>query len=301
MNRNQEMSINQVAAYKRKLVETMIAFENFCDEHGITYYATGGTAIGAVRHKGFIPWDDDIDVCMLRPEYDRFVELRAKCEGTGYLIMDYHTPGNPVPFAKFVNMTTTLVEFDYNPISTGLFIDVFPLDNVSNDFEFTVRLKNRVIFNMQLYQRTTIDLDFSGQLRYLKGGHVKTVLKALKNKLIYKYQRNKYVKLLEDDEKALREVKGDSVLNYYTFYKIEKEIFPKEWFSGTIEMPFEDITVKLPIGYHEYLSKLFGDYMTPPPVEKQVSHHSHYYCNLTEHVNIDEVRRRLRKGEQYVM
>ena len=301
MKTDQEMNKNQLVAYKRKLIETMSAFINFCNEHDITYFATGGTAIGAVRHKGFIPWDDDIDVCMLRSEYDRFLGFRDKCEGTGYSIIDYHTSGNPAPFAKFVNMNTTLVEFDYNPISMGLFIDVFPLDNVSHDLESTIRLKNRVIFNMQLYQRTTFNLDCAGILRYLKGGHVNTVLKALKYKMIYKYQVDKYVKLLEDDDKALRDVKGNQVLNYYTFYKIEKEIFPKEWFSGTIEMPFEDITIKLPVGYHEYLSKLFGDYMTPPPVEKQVSHHSHYYCNLMEHVNIDEVKRRLRKGEQYVM
>lgn len=297
----QDMSPEMVKAFKQKLVETMSAFISFCAEHNITYFATGGTAIGAIRHKGFIPWDDDIDVCMLRSEYDRFVALREKCKGTGYEITDYHTKGNPTPYAKFVNMNTTLVEFDYNSVSSGLFIDVFPLDNVGGSLAETIALKNRIMANVQRYQRTTFDLDSISMMRYLKGMHLNTIFQAIKYKLIYKHQVTKHVQMLEEDDKALRSVVGDSILNYYTFYKVEKEIFPKAWFSDTVEKSFEDIAIKLPIGFHEYLSKLFGDYMTPPPVEKQLSHHSHYYCNLKEHLTIEEVRERLKNGERYAM
>ena len=296
-----EMSPEMLKVFKQKLVETMSAFIGFCAENNITYFATGGTAIGAIRHKGFIPWDDDIDVCMLRSEYDRFMALREKLKGTGFEITDYHSRGIPTPYAKFVNMNTTLVEFDYNPVSTGLFIDVFPFDNVGTNMAATIELKNRIITNMQRYQRTTFDLDCRSMMNYLKGMHLNTIFKAIKYKLIYKHQVEKYVQMLEEDDRALRSVVGECVLNYYTFYKVEKEIFPKAWFSDTVEKAFEDIVIKLPIGYHEYLSKLFGDYMTPPPVEKQISHHSHYYCNLKEHLTIDEVRKRLSKGERYVM
>ena len=295
------MSPEMLKVFKQKLVETMSAFIGFCAENNITYFATGGTAIGAIRHKGFIPWDDDIDVCMLRSEYDRFLALCDKCKGTGYEIMDYHSRGIPTPYAKFVNMNTTLVEFDYNPVSTGLFIDVFPLDNVGTNMAATIELKNRIMTNVQRYQRTTFDLDCRSMMNYLKGMHLNTIFKAIKYKLIYKHQVEKYVQMLEEDDRALRSVVGECVLNYYTFYKVEKEIFPKAWFSNTVEKAFEGIVIKLPIGYHEYLSKLFGDYMTPPPVEKQISHHSHYYCNLKEHLTIDEVRKRLSKGERYVM
>ena len=295
------MSPEMLKVFKQKLVETMSAFIGFCAENNITYFATGGTAIGAIRHKGFIPWDDDIDVCMLRSEYDRFLALCDKCKGTGYEIMDYHSRGIPTPYAKFVNMNTTLVEFDYNPVSTGLFIDVFPLDNVGTNMAATIELKNRIMTNVQRYQRTTFDLDCRSMMNYLKGMHLNTIFKAIKYKLIYKHQVEKYVQMLEEDDRALRSVVGECVLNYYTFYKVEKEIFPKAWFSNTVEKAFEGIVIKLPIGYHEYLSKLFGDYMTPPPVEKQISHHSHYYCNLKEHLIIDEVRKRLSKGERYVM
>ncbi|MBE6328081.1 MAG: LicD family protein [Bacteroidales bacterium] len=298
---NLEMSNEFVCAFKKCLIETMKVFITFCAENNIRYFCTGGTAIGAIRHKGFIPWDDDIDVCMLREDYDRFMSLRSKCNGSGYAIIDYHDKGNPAPYGKFVNMNTTLVETDCFPYSSGIFIDVFPLDNVKNDLEETKRIKEKVMSDMKLYQSSAYDLSWSEVFKYLMNGHLNSVRKVLQSKCIYQHQFAKLSNMLEENENVLRNINGDRVLNYYTFYKIEKEIFPKEWFSGTIEVPFEDIRINLPVGYHEYLSKLFGDYMTLPPVDKQVSHHSQYYCNLREHLSIEEIRRRLSKGEVYVM
>lgn len=301
MNCNIEMSDEFIVAYKRCLIETMKVFMNFCAEYNIKYFCTGGTAIGAIRHKGFIPWDDDIDICMLREEYDRFMSLRDKCHGTGYAIIDYHDKGNPIPYGKFVNMNTTLVESDCFPYASGLFLDIFPLDNVVENLEETKKIKNKVMSNVKLYQRTAFDLSCKDILKYLKNGHVRSVLKVLKSKCVYHHQYNKYVNILENDENMLRATEGDKVLNYYTLYKIEKEIFPKEWFAGTIEVQFEDIFIKLPVGYHEYLTKLFGDYMKLPPVDQQKSHHSQYYCNLREHLSIEEIRRRKDSGERYVL
>jgi lipopolysaccharide cholinephosphotransferase len=286
--------------FKRCLIRTMVAFMDFCNKHQITYFATGGTAIGAIRHKGFIPWDDDIDVCMLRKDYDRFLKLRKECTGMGYAIIDYHEKGNYIPYAKFVNMNTTLIEFDYHQHASGVFIDIFPLDNVVDDFNVTKEIKKKIMRNVQLYKRTTFDLSWGHMWKYICNKHLNTVSKVLKYKLIYHHQHDKYINILEKDESLLRNIEGDHILNYYTLYKLEKEIFPKEWFADTVEVTFEDIKIKLPVGYHQYLTKLFGDYMTPPPDDKQVSHHSKYYCNLKEHLTLSEIKERLNKGEKYV-
>lgn len=286
--------------FKRKLIETYLAFDKFCTENNILYFGVGGTAIGAVRHKGFIPWDDDIDVCMLRKDYDRFVSLKESCNKNEFAIIDYHDKGNPAVYAKFINMNTTLVEFDYNPYSSGLFIDVFPLDNVASDVDDVKILKDKIMSDVALYQRSAFDLCFRDILRYIAKGHLNTVARVLANKIVYRHKYSEYVKLLENDENMLRGIEGENVLNYFTFYKLEREIFPKEWFSSAIEVPFENVKMKIPVGYHEYLTKLFGDYMTPPPVNQQVSHHSHYYCNLKEHISMKEIRHRLANGERFV-
>ena len=83
-----ELTPEMTAAYKKSLLQTFKAFDCFCRKHGITYYAGGGTLIGAVRHRGIIPWDDDIDVLMLKEDYDRFIALKQECSNSDYRILD---------------------------------------------------------------------------------------------------------------------------------------------------------------------------------------------------------------------
>lgn len=122
-----ELTKTEFLAYRAKLIETFKAFDKFCEEHNLTYYAGGGTLIGAVRHQGIIPWDDDIDVLMLKPDYDRFLALKKQCKGTGYNILDYHDKGYYLPFAKFVDSNTSIWEMSQQQFVIGSFVDVFPL------------------------------------------------------------------------------------------------------------------------------------------------------------------------------
>jgi lipopolysaccharide cholinephosphotransferase len=154
---------------------------------------------------------------------------------------------------------------------------------------------------VEQYYTTTYNMDWEDIFKYLFHSHYYTALKGIRCKLGIKHKRNRLVSLLENIEENLRSIKGNKILNYYTFYKTEKEIFNKDWFANTIEVPFENITINLPVGYHEYLTKLFGDYMSLPPKEKQISHHSHYYCNLKERLTLKEVKTRVNNGERYVM
>ena len=113
--------------FKNKLLETFKAFIEFCNEHGIKYYACGGTLIGAVRHQGLIPWDDDIDVWMMPDDFKKFCSYRGKIQGH-YDIMDGRDDNYwLLSVAKFVDVDTTLWEEEEYPCVTGVYIDVFPL------------------------------------------------------------------------------------------------------------------------------------------------------------------------------
>lgn len=280
--------------HREILIETFKAFDKFCEIHNIKYFACGGTAIGAVRHKGIIPWDDDIDVCMLRDDYNRFIELKEKCKGTNYNIIDYNDKGYYLPFAKFVDVNTTIWEVKEIPFVIGVFIDVFPLNYVTNSVEINSRIQKKYNNYFYYYVETNKHYNilslyktnkFVGIKLYIKN----MLLKCIKPILFYRFKKiDNYIKENRN---------GNFLLNYYTPYKLEKEIFPIEWFQEQIEFPFEDTFIKLPNGYHNYLKQLFGDYMTPPSVEKQISHHNLYFMNLERKIIIDEIRDIKRYGD----
>lgn len=123
-----------LACFKKKLIETFKAFDDFCAKNDITYFAAFGTAIGAIRHKGIIPWDDDIDVFMDWENYKKFLDLRSELAGTDYDIISRRNSDYSLTYAKFYNKNTTLWERVNRKYSYGVFIDVEPLGYVC-DYE----------------------------------------------------------------------------------------------------------------------------------------------------------------------
>lgn len=110
--------------YKEILCNTMKSFINICKEHNLQYYACAGTCLGAIRHKGMIPWDDDIDVLMPRSDYDKFLALKQKLQGTGYEIVDSNNQFYNQWFAKFSDANTTIVEITDFPIVFGVYDNI---------------------------------------------------------------------------------------------------------------------------------------------------------------------------------
>lgn len=275
--------------HKEILIETFKAFDKFCDDNNIKYFACGGTAIGAVRHKGIIPWDDDIDVCMLRDDYNRFIELKEKCIGTKYCIVDYNDKGYYLPFAKFMDNNTTIWEAKENSFILGVFIDIFPLNYTNDSYKENKDFQHQYIKAFTDYVITQKRYSCTQLIKEQKLRGFKTYIKHLIFRNIQSLLFRRFKTL---DEQIRNNKEGNFLLNYYTPYKIEKEIFPKEWFQTQIELPFEDTFIKLPNGYEMYLTQLFGDYMVPPPVEKQESHHSLYFIDLDSRLSIDEIRRK---------
>lgn len=275
-------------AFNQHLCYCLQDFIALCEEHNITYFACGGTAIGAVRHKGFIPWDDDVDVYMLREDYNKFLSLRPNLAGTRYEIVDMANEGYCKSFAKFVDAQTTVWESEENPFIIGAYIDVFPLDAALDDMGRLRDVNFRYERLLDWYVRSFLTWDKASfsSFRDMKTSLMNVVLKM---------RRKSIKRQLDNMEREIASFQGESLFGYGYSPRFEREIFDRSWFSDTVEFDFEGIKIKLPIGYHEMLSKQFGDYMQLPPVEEQKTHHTRYFVDLTQRLSVEEVRAILKR------
>ena len=251
-------------------------FKNYiyiCEKYKLRYYILGGTALGAVRHKGFIPWDDDIDVGMPRYDYEKFLEVAPK-ELPEYLFLQTNiTDKNyPLNFAKIRNSNTSFIETRTQNIKMnhGIYIDVFPLDGYPS-------------FKAIAKMRQTLDIVISKSIKniFFYEKHIKKTLAGHINDIISHVFFKDYRKAVKLRDKLLKKYdyeKCDIVANYCGAWGL-KEVMPKSYFGNGTIGEFEGLKVMLPYDYDKYLTSLYGDYMTPPPPEKRISHH---YCTVID-------------------
>lgn len=274
--------------YKEILCNTMKSFINICKEHNLQYYACAGTCLGAIRHKGMIPWDDDIDVLMPRSDYDKFLALKQKLQGTGYEIVDSNNQFYNQWFAKFSDANTTIVEITDFPIVFGVYVDIFPLDEVGN-LDVAKKLHEEKSKYFDKYRRTFKKTFFRNCINLFIHMHIKTFLKEIYYASIGKVFKEHYFFKYKHAEDLIQKQRGQKCMCYGGFYGFEKELCEKEWFGKGVEVPFEDFSIIVPNNYHAYLTRFYNDYMTPPPPQYRESHHSRYFVDLDRRWDIEDV------------
>ena len=240
-------------------LDILKAFDIFCTSHGLHYYLAFGTLLGAVRHKGFIPWDDDIDVMMLRDDYMKLNELLK--EETIREDLKWHSIENGnslVPFGKIINVNTKANTYGED-IDQGIWMDVFPMDN---------------------YEKSSYDKTFYWKKIMVARGPLKWMLdkKSICRNIvhflfIFKSQKSISKKI---STIALSTPHTGTVINavWPTLYAKPYEVC---MFNETSDYQFENCIFKSVKDYDTFLSRCYGDYMKLPPKEKQITHDMEAY------------------------
>lgn len=281
--------------HKQILLYLLREFDRLCNVHGFRYYACGGTAIGAVRHNGFIPWDDDIDILMPREDFQKFVQLKSSFEGTDYELFHHSADNYFLPIVKFCYRKSSYWEMPQFPCVTGVFIDVMSLDFIDGDIE-EIRMKDTEFRKaFYLYGRTISFYSWSTIFHEFSQFHLKTALQQIVKKLIFRpfLRKPLYRRFLEVERKAC-ERQGNKCISTFHSYALEKEILQWSWFEDYVLFPFEiengGIMIRVMKGYHDFLTQLFGDYMQLPPIEERISAHDYVYMNLEKRLTVEEIK-----------
>ncbi len=245
------------------ILNIMFQIDLICREHKIEYYIIGGTALGAKRHGGFIPWDDDLDIAMTRSNYERFCGL-CRNELPDDLYLQEGGVDWPIYFSKIRLNGTFVKEFEKNVYvekdKQGIYVDIFPLDNVPNTKigQYWWYLCGKILIAYSLYKRGYSNASFG-----------KKIIMTLSATLDFSFIRNFFIRQVKKYNSVQTKYMGG-----FPFISRFKNAFSSTsvW-SRPIDVPFESIQLMAPNNLEGFLTFYFGDYMQLPPIEKRSSKH----------------------------
>lgn len=239
----------------------------FFDEQHINYVVTGGTALGAVRHQGFIPWDDDADIALARDDYEFFVKHYVPGSEAWELLSLEHTANWYYSYARVAN-THTMAVTEWAKVNNGIYIDIFPIDALPTS-KFGQRVKYGQMKYLDLMRNSTRRLAIRREEPYWYLKWLFILLAKIHTTNQWARRQNNLAKRTNhqyhntSDARSLYVVQGINGI---------REIFPSAVFENTKLMPFEDTQVKVPADYEKYLTQLYGDWKVIPTGDDQKSH-----------------------------
>ena len=249
-------------------LDLLQAVDAFCEEKGIAYSMSCGTMLGAIRHKGYIPWDDDIDICMLRADFNKLVSLFPKVLNGKYIFVSLERDSKwDRAYGKIYDSRTHFYEPDrakYKGYPLGINIDVFPIDNVPEEENRWLKYNKKRLFLQKVYAIKYIEL--TSREWY------KNIVLILLKGLLLPFSKRSLAELLDKWGQRYNEIDSSKVFECSQGLHL-KHGFNKSIFFQRNKYPFEDRLFMGFTNYDEYLKNAYGEYMKLPPIEKQVSHH----------------------------
>ncbi len=256
--------------YLKKLrkvqIEIMDYVFDFCKKHDLKIMLYGGTCLGAIRHKGYIPWDDDVDLAMPRADYDKFIEIWKDTDK--YQLDCCETnPDYWLPFLKIRNKKTKFIEGgiqeDYKG-PTGIWVDIMPFDNGSADFDELDRIKyKKQLYTELIIRKSSIGIDFDGGIK----NKVKDIIAKIT-------PRKFLVKKLHDNCAQNKDENSPNLICYHNRRDVRERTWPRESVFPLKKAEFEGKKYPVPNDCKVFLSHIYGDdYMQLPPLEQRKTHH----------------------------
>ena len=259
---------------QKKNLELLVYFKKFCDKHEIEFFLAGGSCLGAIRHKGFIPWDDDIDLLMKRDDYERLEGLWSQYADTDRFscVRPNGRIANGNKYITIHDNNTTFIQKgrEYFDANQGVALEILPLDGYpEKKYQRYLQVFWAIVYSL-----------YANQLPTYKYGKIieKTCVFLLK---LVSNRKNQY-KIFHFAEKQMSKYNIKDCSNYAvlcTFINISHK-YPKNMFEKAIYVPFEGCDMPVPQDYDLMLKILYGDYMKLPPVEEQVHKHECVYLDL---------------------
>lgn len=254
MNINRKVQLAQL--------DLLLEVERICKKFNIKYFLVGGTLIGAVRHKGFIPWDDDIDVGMLREDYDKFIEVCRDELSNEYNLIDWNSDiYSPHPFLKLkIKKTNYEEEISLNcNINNEIFIDIFPYDNApDNIINRKIQEVKSVFYKKMLLLNANFNIvDNKNSIKK----NIYIIMKYIARTKKIHYWKHKF----EKNQVKYRNLNTKYVVSLGGSYSYSKELKLRKILENIDDISFEGYKFKAPKEYHKYLTEIYGDYMKLPP------------------------------------
>lgn len=258
---------------QQKLLEMLSWLHTFCQKNNLSYYVMGGTMLGAVRHNGFIPWDDDVDIIMPRSDYEKLLKL-LETPVEHYVVESVNSSAKDFTYnySKFYDINTSLTDPAKVPVKRGVFIDVFPLDGIGNSMEESLKNYKTIDFlhTLLVIKRCSIrkGRKWWKNLGALSGALLPINVKKLSRKL--------------DALCAKRSSLDCKYVGYLTSSYGRREIMENDIYGTPTPYLFEGITVYGPEKYDEYLTKLYHDWRKLPPEDKRQTTHGFIDVDLAK-------------------